>query len=249
MVSTALQGVYKSLRLYHGADAPKAAMDALYRKFIKPDDLVIDVGAHAGDRISSFRRLGARVIALEPQPLMYRALRLIHGRDASVVLLPKAASNSVGKLTLRINSSNPTVSTASSEFVANASGKEGWQGQNWDGAMAVECTTLDHLISTYGLPAFIKIDVEGFEHSVLEGLKTPISALSFELTTIARDVAIECLARLSKIGTYGFDFAHGESQVLTHGRWVSELEMAHFIRDLPHAANSGDIYAIRLDAD
>lgn len=249
MVSTALQGVYKSLRLYHGADAPKAAMDALYRKFIKPGDLVIDVGAHAGDRISSFRRLGARVIALEPQPLMFRALRLIHGHDTAVALLPKAASNSVGKLTLRINSHNPTVSTASSEFVANAQGKVGWQEQNWDDATAVESITLDQVITVYGVPSFIKIDVEGFEHAVLEGLTKPIPALSFELTTIARDVAIDCLVRLSKIGTYRFDFAHGESQVLTFGRWVSELEIAQFIRDLPHAANSGDIYAIRLDAD
>lgn len=249
MVSSALKGVCKSLRLYHGAEAPKAAMDALYRKFIKPGHLVIDVGAHAGDRVSSFRRLGARVIALEPQPLMFRALRLIHGHDTSVVLLQKAASNGVGKLTLRINSKNPTVSTASAEFVANAKGKDGWQGQNWDDAMAVESITLDHLITTYGVPSFIKIDVEGFEHPVLEGLSTPIAALSFEFTTIARDVALQCLARLSKMGTYGYDFALGESQILTFGRWVSKLEMAHFIRDLPHAANSGDIYAIRLDAD
>ena len=249
MVSSALQGVFKSLRMYHGPHTSKASMDALYRGFIRPGDLVIDVGAHAGDRVSSFRRLGARVIALEPQPLMFRALRLIHGRDASVVLLPKAASNMDGKLTLRINSNNPTVSTASSEFVANAIGKAGWLEQIWDAEITVESITLDAVIQTYGYPSFIKIDVEGFELAVLEGLSTPIPALSFEFTTIARDVAVRCLARLSTIETYGFDFARGESQALTFRRWVSALEMANYIRDLPHAANSGDIYARRLDAD
>ena len=36
---------------------------------VKPGDLAFDIGSHVGDRISSFRRLGARVVALEPQQL------------------------------------------------------------------------------------------------------------------------------------------------------------------------------------
>ena len=43
-------------------------MDALYARFLRAGDLAFDIGAHVGDRISSFRRLGARVVALEPQP-------------------------------------------------------------------------------------------------------------------------------------------------------------------------------------
>ena len=69
MTSRALAGVIRSLRIYHGPDAPRAEMDALYAQFLKPGDLVFDIGAHIGDRTSSFRRLGAHVVALEPQPL------------------------------------------------------------------------------------------------------------------------------------------------------------------------------------
>ena len=61
--------------------ARNAAMDALYGQFLTPGDLAFDIGSHVGDRISSFRRLGARVVALEPQPGPARAIRLIHGRD------------------------------------------------------------------------------------------------------------------------------------------------------------------------
>ena len=43
-----------------------AAMDRLYRQFVRSGDLVFDVGAHVGDRVASFRRLGARVVAVEP---------------------------------------------------------------------------------------------------------------------------------------------------------------------------------------
>ncbi len=139
---------------------------------------------------ASFRRLGARVVALEPQPLCARAIRAIHGGDEGVVLVEAACGERPGSVTLRINSANPTVSTASAEFVSAADGAGGWEGQVWDREIIVPCTTLDELIGRFGEPAFAKIDVEGFEDSVLAGLTRPLPALSFEFTTIQRDVAL-----------------------------------------------------------
>ena len=95
MVSPTLAGVFRSLRLYRGDDARHAAMDRLHARFLGAGDLAFDVGAHVGDRIASFRRLGARVVALEPQPLCHRALRLLHGRDPGVTLLRASASSTV----------------------------------------------------------------------------------------------------------------------------------------------------------
>jgi hypothetical protein len=61
-------------------------------------------------------------------------------------------------------------------------------------------TTLDTLIDGHGIPAFIKLDVEGFEAEALAGLSHPAAALSFEFTTIQRDVALACLARCTDLG-------------------------------------------------
>lgn len=58
----------RSLDVYYGDSVRDAAMDKLYRCFIRPGGLTMDIGSHVGDRIASFRRLGARVVALEPQP-------------------------------------------------------------------------------------------------------------------------------------------------------------------------------------
>ena len=86
--------------------------------------------------------------------------------------------------------------------------------------------------------------MEGFEATVLAGLSRPLPKLSFEFTTIQRDVALACLARLASLGRYGFDIALGESQVLTFNRWISGDAMAAHIAALPHAANSGDVYCV-----
>ncbi|WP_332694706.1 FkbM family methyltransferase, partial [Bosea sp. (in: a-proteobacteria)] len=164
----------RSLRVYHGDRVRNAAMDTLYARFLGPGDLAFDIGSHVGDRISSFRRLGARVVALEPQPGPARAIRLIHGRDPDVTLVEAACGDRPGTVALRINSANPTVSTVSADFVGAASDADGWREQVWDRELSVPCTTLDALICRYGLPAFVKIDVEGFEAHVLAGLTRPV---------------------------------------------------------------------------
>lgn len=243
MPSEALAGVSRSLRTYHGDPAQRERMDRLYRQFIARGSLAFDIGAHAGDRVSSFRRLGARVIAIEPQPMMHRLLRLIHGRDTQVTILKTAVAAQTGEITLLVNSNNPTVSTASAQFVASAGGAAGWQGQVWDRRIAVPALTLDALIEDYGEPGFAKIDVEGFEDEVLRGLSRPLAALSFEFTTIARPVARACMNRLSALAPYRYNFALGETQRLSFAEWISPSDMQTYLDGLPHAANSGDVYA------
>jgi FkbM family methyltransferase len=234
----------RSLRVYYGDRARNAAMDRLYGGFLKPGDLAFDIGAHVGDRVSSFRRLGARVVALEPQPGPARIIRLIHRRDPLVTLVEAACGDHEGSVTLRINSANPTVSTASAAFIGAARGAGGWEGQIWDHEIIVPCTTLDKLIARHGLPALLKIDVEGFEAHVLAGLTRAVPVISFEFTTIQRDVAEACLALLETLGRYRFNVALGESQRLEFDEPASAEAIGGYLRDLPHSANSGDVYAI-----
>ena len=235
------RGILRSIRIYYGDRSRAAAMDRLYSGLVRRGDLVFDIGAHVGDRVASFHRLGARVVAVEPQRAMVRVLKLFYGRRVAVE--EAAVGRSAGSTSMMINADNPTVSTLSPAFVCAARGASGWETQRWTRSVEVAVTTLDALIRKHGAPAFIKLDVEGFEAEALAGLTRAVKALSFEFTTIQRDVALACIARCVALGYARFNAALGESQTLVHADWVGGDEIARWVSGLPHAANSGDIYA------
>lgn len=236
-------GIRRSFDIYFRDQARTARMDALNKDFVIPNSLVFDIGAHVGDRTASFLRLGASVVALEPQPRVFRALRLLHGREPGVVLLPWAVGKDVGNLKLFLNTRNPTVATVASDFIQAATGAQGWENEVWDDSITVPVTTLDALIENHGVPDFIKIDVEGHEADVLAGLSTPVRAVSFEFTTIQRPVAQACITRLCELGTYRFNLSLGEEHALRFPCWFTADALRSELDVLPDAANSGDVYA------
>jgi FkbM family methyltransferase len=238
-----LRGILRSLRIYYGNRRHGLAMRRMYAQFVRPGDLVFDIGAHVGDRIAAFRRLGARVVAAEPQPALVKTLRLLYGRDGNVAIEATAVGRQSGEIDLSVNIDNPTVSTASADFIAAANGATGWQDQRWNRTIRVPLTTIDTLVARHGIPAFIKIDVEGFEAEALAGLTKPIVALSFEFTTIQRDVARACIERCTALGYTKFNAALGESQQFIQDDWLDADALTRWLDALPPDANSGDVYA------
>jgi FkbM family methyltransferase len=239
----AARGVIRSLRIYYGDRQRRGALDRHYGRFVASGDLVFDIGSHVGDRVAAFRRLGARVVAVEPQPALATTLRLLYGRDKAVTLEETAVGRAPGAIALKLNLDNPTVSTASDAFIAAAHDAPGWEGQRWIRSVEVPVTTLDELMARHGVPHFIKIDVEGYEAEVLGGLSAPVAALSFEFTTIQRDMACACIARCAAIGYTAFEASLGENLAFEHGSKLDAHEIAAWLMGLPDHANSGDIYA------
>ena len=230
-----------NLRYRVGTMRRERARVAFYRQFVRRGELAFDVGAHVGDRTTLLLRAGARVVAVEPQPALFQKLERAFGEDKRVTLVGEAVGAEPGEAELRWPGDGLALASMSTEWVERVR-RSGRFGSEWENRTVVPVTTLDALIGAYGTPAFCKIDVEGFEEAVLQGLGHPIKTISIEFTPEYLDSTERALRRLAEIGEYRFEYGIGESLALMEGNWLSGDELLSRLRGCD-PRSFGDIYA------
>jgi FkbM family methyltransferase len=246
LISRAL-GITRSLITYYGPIWRRHWMEAFYRQFLHPGDLAFDIGAHVGNRVRVFRRIGAHVVAVEPQPDFVAVLRLLYGRDPAVTIETSGVAAEMGQGDLHLSSRTPTVSTFADSWMDDVRSDRRFQRIRWDTVLSVPLVTLDELIARHGEPQFCKIDVEGFEHEVLCGLSRPLAALSFEYIPVAVTRAIACVEGTSALGDYRYRHSRVETHRWATSSWLEPAAMIKILRELPPNDRSGDVYAIAAD--
>jgi FkbM family methyltransferase len=249
-------GLCRSLLIYRAIPWRAAQLRRFYRRFVPPGGLAFDIGAHAGNRVDAFRALGARVVAVEPQPAFVQRLQRRHANDPRVVVVTEAVGRAPGRATLWTSARTPAVSTLSTDFIGRAGASPSFRGVRWAEGPNVAVTTLDALIARHGRPDFVKVDVEGYEHEVLLGLSEPLPALSFEFVPALRDVALACIDRLEALAAtggatnaagagYRYAVTLGERLVLRPPEGADADAMRGWLRAAPAGGPSGDVHAWR----
>lgn len=236
-------GLARSLAIYHAIPFRQRRLRRLYRGFLNRGDLVIDVGAHAGNHVRALSALGCRVIAVEPQPDFARILRVLFGRSANVTLLELGVSEKAGTAQLSISERTPTVTSLASDWRDARQKDADFADVRWNRNVQIEVTTLDALAARFGPPAFLKLDVEGSEPAALAGLSHPVPALAFEYLPRALDRVEACVARLQSLHHYVYNWSPGESYRFASPTWLEGPALLDALRGRDAQQRSGDVYA------
>ncbi len=206
---------------------------------INKDNIIFDIGAHIGGKSEKLTKFYSNLILVEPQPNCVKILQKKFKLNKNVKIVEKGVGNKKGFLDLNINSQNPLISTFSEDWKVGR-----FKNYKWDKSIKVEITTIDDLIEKYGHPGFIKIDVEGFEYKVLQGLSKKTGIISYEFTSEFIETTINCLNYLNDLGYEKFNYSEGERKKFS-SEWSSQKDMIGIIKNncLKNQLFWGDIYA------
>ena len=138
------------------------------KKIIKPDFIVLDLGANLGYFAKIFSRLAknGKVICVEPIPDFFSTLTYFLGHKKNTEIYNFALGNEAGETTMVLPESNgfirtglPHIASSEKEIANNKS-------------QLVEIRKAADFISQYSHIDYIKCDIEGYEAIVFEGFKS-----------------------------------------------------------------------------
>jgi FkbM family methyltransferase len=137
----------------------------MVKHLCRPDQDSIDVGANVGTYLHAMKRHSECVYAFEPVPWLAQLLPKKFGRKVVVETVALSHETSTALLHIPVVDGTPVtgLSTLSNDLAAKTALCRD---------IAVETRPLDEVYS--GTGGFIKIDVEGHEHSVLQGAERTI---------------------------------------------------------------------------
>jgi FkbM family methyltransferase len=200
---------------------------AFYQELVEPGDLCFDIGANVGQTTEALTACGARVIAVEPNPLCGPVLRWQFGRNPKVTIVEKAVGAAAGTATLHFDGTASTASLRTDWPFPNRSSR------------TVEVTTLDLIMREFGRPKLCHVDVEGFENQVFQGLSRPIPIVYFELHRNELERARAVLARLSSVGEIeSVNLTSLDNQGWLFERWLGLEELEKRLEEMPETANA-----------
>lgn len=214
----------------------------LYRTFLNPGDMAFDIGANHGNRTEVLIDLGIKTVAVEPLPNCIAELK---GRFKNATIVEAACGSKVDILPMKVCNWDD-MSSLSDKFIDKLTPIL-MPDTKWYETIMVPITTLDILIDTFGVPSFIKIDVEGWEYEVIKGLHTPIKVISFEYSPFLLNVAVDVIQYLDRLGRYKYNYSRGDSMLMEMSDGVFSDTLIKELYKWPEYSGYGDIYAYMVD--
>ena len=230
------------LHMYHatvnrGWFRYREALRKFYAPLLEDARLIFDIGANRGFFASVFASFGARVVAIEPNPDCVRHIELSY---PEIEVIQAVAGDKSGLANLHLSDECDVMSSLSEEWIATIRAHN--RGCDvWKRTLVVPMVRLDSLIEHYGVPDYVKIDVEGFEENVLDGLSVCPNLLSFEYNLALLDAAFRCLDKPIFDGAR-FNFKDDHSDGFFFPQWTDAANVKSELSKFDPAHMTGNIF-------
>jgi len=239
-------GLVESYRKRQESCRKHSARKNFYQSFLSKGDLVFDIGANIGERVAAIIEVGCRVVAVEPQEECCKRIQKITAPSDRLTIIPKGCGAKSGTAVLKRGSGTDVLATISDDYIKITTNSGRFQGHQWQIKREVPICTAEELIQQYGCPKLIKIDVEGSEVEVFQGLQTSPEIVSFEFTPEMTQSMSECLGHCERLGLKEFNITWGESMRFSFDQWVAIDRMRDMVQILGGESYLfGDIFARR----
>jgi FkbM family methyltransferase len=195
--------------------------------------LLFDIGANRGDATLAGLKKGYKVIAIEPAPKIYKQLVSNFIYNPNVVPLKLAVSNTNNKRVEFYEAEEDGLSTLHKAWLTS-------DGLPYAGkpfrTITATTITLDELVELYGQPELIKIDVEGAEWLVFQGMTKKYGILTFEWTEATLNEHSKQLEYLQNLGYEDFSIRFIEEHLKEpdDNDWLP-LDFANTLNDQVYA--------------
>ena len=129
--------------------------------------VVFDVGMNNGDDSAYYLSKGFRVVAIEANPVLVEKAQVRFEREIAtgqLVIEGIAIADEIGKLPFWINEER----TEFSSLMQKRARRDGMRCR----VIEIETLTFDVLLERYGIPYYLKLDIEGAERFCLESLRS-----------------------------------------------------------------------------
>jgi FkbM family methyltransferase len=220
-------------------------LNEIFRQFFSEGQLVFDIGANDGQFSERLLNWGARVVAVEPQPVCVEQMKARIGRHRALFIENCAVGPTEGSVEIFIASTGSQISSVSREWIDSVTETGRFEGTDWTQTTTVPMTNLDALIARHGRPVFCKIDVEGFEPDVLRGLSHALPTISFEYTPEHAGALTGCVRKIAMLGRYRFNFAGHGWETMYWPEWLKAEEVILALESPQdeELLKGGDVYA------